>query len=100
MSAGPSGAERPRPLPLLRDLSVWAALMGLLALSCWAAYWPLGPITTAIGLGIAAIKAGFVAAFFMNLKRGTPLLRLTGLAGFFWIAILFALTLSDVLTRL
>jgi cytochrome c oxidase subunit IV len=97
--AEPDDAPR-GALPWRRDLAVWAALLGLLALSCWGAYWPLGRITTALGLGIAAVKASLVAAVFMNLKGSSHLLRLTALAAFFWLATLFGLTLSDVLTRL
>ena len=36
----------------------------------------------------------------MGLRRSGPLMRLAAAAGLFWLVILFALTLSDVLTRL
>ena len=83
-----------------RNLPVWAALLVLLSISFGAAYLPLGPFNVVIGLGIAAVKAALVGLLFMNLKRSGPLMRLVAAAGFFWLVILFALTLSDVLTRM
>jgi cytochrome c oxidase subunit 4 len=40
-----------------------------------------------------------VILFFMHVKYSTGLTRIVILAGFFWLAILVALTLSDELTR-
>jgi cytochrome c oxidase subunit 4 len=86
-------------VPVLLDLAVWAALLCLLALSLFAAYQKLGWLNTPIGLAIAGAKALLVGVVFMGLGKARPLLRLAAAAGFFWIVILFALTLSDVLTR-
>jgi len=83
-----------------RNLPVWAALMALLALSTWAATWPLGAATTAIGFGIAGLKAALVLLLFMELRRASPLVRLAAACGLFWAGILFTLTLADVLSRL
>ena len=83
-----------------RNLRVWAALLALLAATFAAAYQPLGPFNVVIGLTIAALKASLVGLLFMNLNRSGPLMRLAAAAGFFWLVILFALTLSDVLTRM
>ncbi|ACL61628.1 cytochrome C oxidase subunit IV family protein [Methylobacterium nodulans] len=83
----------------LRNLAVWAALLGLLTLSYFAAFWKLGSLTTAIGFGIAAVKALLVLVFYMELKEARGLVRLAAAAGFIWAGVLFALTLSDVLTR-
>ena len=96
-----SGAAHcPSAWPLWRrNLPIWAALLVLLGITLGAAYVPLGPFNVAIGLVIAAIKASLVGLLFMNLKRSGPLMRLAAAAGFFWLVILFALTLSDVLTR-
>ena len=73
--------------------------MALLGLSCAAAFVPLGSLNLPIGLLIAGLKALLVGLLFMNLRRSGSLVRLTAAAGFFWIAIMFALTLCDVLTR-
>ena len=83
-----------------RNLPVWAALMALLALSAWAAYWPFKALNTAVGFAIAGAKAAFVLLIFMQLRRASGLVRLAAACGLFWAAILFTLTLADVLSRL
>lgn len=82
-----------------RNLLVWAALLALLGLTFGLAYIPLGPFNTVAGLGIAAIKVALVALLFMNLGLSNTLARLAAAAGFLWLVVLFALTLSDTLTR-
>ena len=82
-----------------RNLLIWAALLVLLGMTCIAAYIPLGTLNVVVGLSIAAIKASLVALLFMNLKRSDALIRLAAAAGFFWLIVLFSLTLSDFLTR-
>jgi len=79
---------------------VWLALMTLLGLSAVAAYWPLGALTTVIGLAIAVAKAGLVVTLFMRLKQSSALIRLVAACGLFWALIMFALTFADVLSRL
>jgi cytochrome c oxidase subunit 4 len=83
-----------------RVLPVWLGLMALLALSCAAAYAPLGAWNVAVSFGIAATQAGLVALLFMRLDRASALIRLTAACGLFWSAILFSLSLADVLSRL
>lgn len=95
----PGGSGRNRSL-WRRNLLVWAALLVLLGLSCASAYQPLAGLNAAAGLAIAGIKAGLVGFIFMKLGRGPGLLRLAATAGFFWLVILFGLTLSDEFARL
>ncbi|MGE7418772.1 cytochrome C oxidase subunit IV family protein [Methylobacterium tarhaniae] len=83
-----------------RNLPVWVVLMALLALSTWAAYWPYGRIDTGIGFGIAGAKTALVALVFMQLKHASGLVRIVAACGLFWAAILFTLTLADVLSRM
>lgn len=84
-----------------RNLVVWAALLVLLGISWAAAYWRIGSaLNTALGLGIAAIKAGLVLVLFMQLSRSSVLVRLTASAGLVWLVILFGMTFADVLPRL
>jgi cytochrome c oxidase subunit 4 len=83
-----------------RVLPVWLGLMALLTLSCATAYAPLGAWTVAVSFGLAATQAGLVALLFMRLDRASALIRLTAACGLFWSAILFSLTLADVLSRL
>jgi cytochrome c oxidase subunit 4 len=49
--------------------------------------------------GIATCKGVFILLFFMHVRYSTPLIWLFSTAGFFWLAILFALGLSDYVTR-
>lgn len=83
-----------------RNGLIWAALMGLLALTLALAYVPMGGFTTAFGIAIALVKAGLVALLFMELIRSEALVRLAALSGFVFVTILFSLTLADVLSRL
>ncbi len=85
----------------LRNLVVWAALLVLLLVSWATAYWRIGSaLNTALGLGIAAVKAGLVLVLFMQLRGSSVLVRLTASAGLFWLVILFGMTFADVLPRL
>jgi len=78
----------------------YAALMGLLGLSAWAAYWPIGQLWNfAIALLIAAIKTALVFFIFMQLRYQRGLIRVFAAAGFFWLAIAGILTFSDYITR-
>ncbi len=54
---------------------------------------------TLLALLIAFTKMSFVALFFMHLKYSSRLIWLTAVAGFFWLAIMFAFTMQDYLTR-
>jgi cytochrome c oxidase subunit IV len=80
-------------------LGVWAALMALLAITVASSFAPLGAWNSVINLGVAALKAFLVAAFFMHLRSSTPLVRLVALVGVVWLSILLGLSLTDVLTR-
>jgi cytochrome c oxidase subunit IV len=75
------------------------ALLGLLALTITAAYLNLGPFNTVVAMVIAALKAALIALFFMHLRYSKPLMWIFAGAGIFWLGIMFALALSDYLTR-
>ncbi|APX84350.1 oxidase [Methylorubrum extorquens] len=84
----------------LRGLVVWLLLLGLLTASLLAAYYLKAPWAPAVNFGLAATQAGLVALLFMRLSRADHLVRLAAACGLFWLAILFALTLTDTLSRL
>ena len=79
--------------------TVFAALMVLTAVTVAVAYIDLGPINAVAAIVIACIKATIVVLYFMHVKFGTRLVRLTVIAGLYWMGILLTLTLSDYLTR-
>ncbi|CAN5429080.1 cytochrome C oxidase subunit IV family protein [soil metagenome] len=54
---------------------------------------------TLLALIIAFTKMTFVVLYFMHVKWQSKLIWLTALAGFFWLAIMFAFTMQDYLTR-
>lgn len=54
---------------------------------------------TLVALLIAFTKMTFVVLFFMHVRWQSRLIWLTALAGFFWLAIMFAFTMQDYLTR-
>ncbi len=79
--------------------SVAACLGVLLIITVAAAQFDLGQLNTPLALGLAIAKAGLIVTYFMNLRYGSPLLRVFAAGGFLWLAILISLTLADVLTR-
>lgn len=80
-------------------LGIYISLMVLLALSLGSAFLDLGRGNAIASLGIAVIKSVLVALFFMHLKASPGLTRVFALAGIFWLAVLFSLTLSDYDSR-
>jgi cytochrome c oxidase subunit 4 len=90
---------QPPVVPVPTYLKVAGCLGLLLVITVAAAQFDLGPLNTPLALAIALTKAGLIIAFFMNLRYGSPLLRVFAAGGFLWLAILMILTLADVLTR-
>jgi len=82
-----------------RVLRCWLALMVLLALTTGLAFVPLGTANLFISLAIAAAKALLVLIVFMELKGSSGLIRAAAAAGFFWLAIMIALTTADYTHR-
>ncbi|MCB1884498.1 MAG: cytochrome C oxidase subunit IV family protein [Geminicoccaceae bacterium] len=78
---------------------VWVTLMALLGLTWGLAYVPMGVFNTVVSMGIGTLKALLVALFFMHLKESGPVLRLAACAGLVWLAVLFAFTFADYLSR-
>jgi cytochrome c oxidase subunit 4 len=86
-------------VPVRTYLGIFLALMALTALTTAVAFLDLGRWNTVVALAIAVVKMLLVILFFMHVKYSGGLTRVIILAGFFWFAILVALTLSDELTR-
>ena len=63
------------------------------------AYFDIGLLNTPVALAIAVAKASLVVIYFMGVRWNTPLTKVVVVAGFFWLFILFGLTLNDYLTR-
>ncbi len=78
---------------------VFAALMLLLMATVAVAYVDLGPLSAAVALTIAVVKALLVILYFMHVRYSSRLTWLFAGTGFIWLAILALLTLSDYLSR-
>ena len=78
---------------------VYAALLALAAATTAVAFVDLGGFSLAAALGIAAAKTVLVILYFMHVRFGSAITRLFAGVAFAFLAILIALTLSDVLTR-
>lgn len=77
-------------------LMVFGVLMVLTVVTVLVSYWHLPPVLAiTLGLAIATVKVGLVAAFFMHLKGERVLIY--GLLGvtLFFMAILFILPITD-----
>ncbi len=55
-------------------------------------WWPLE-------FSLAASMVVMVLVFSMEMMKHQPIVRLFSLVGFFWVGILFAMTMTDYLTR-
>ncbi|MFL6601702.1 MAG: cytochrome C oxidase subunit IV family protein [Steroidobacteraceae bacterium] len=80
-------------------LNVWLGLVGLLALTTASAYLHLGMGNTLINLGIAVVKIGLIALFFMHLRRSDAAVRLAAGAALLFLFFLAFLSFADFLTR-
>lgn len=79
---------------------IFTLLIALTGLTTWVATLDMpAPWNTVVALGIATFKATLVILFFMHVKYSSNLTRAAVVAGFFWLAILMVLTMSDILTR-
>lgn len=78
---------------------VFGVLMVFTATTVWAAFIHLGVLNDLVALAIAVTKATLVVLYFMHVRHSSRLTKVVVVAGFFWLAILFGLTLSDYFTR-
>jgi cytochrome c oxidase subunit 4 len=79
--------------------AVFAALIVGTALTVAVAFVDLGAMNNVLMLGIAMTKALLVVLFFMHVRWGTRLTWVVAASGFFWLLILFGLTMTDYLSR-
>lgn len=61
--------------------------------------WIFPGANTLLALGIAFTKMTFVMLFFMHVYWSPKLIWLAAVGSFFWLAIMFAFTMQDYLTR-
>ena len=78
---------------------VFGALMVGTALTVLVAFYDLGVLNNILMLGIAMTKALLVILFFMHVRWSTRLTWVVAASGFFWLLIMFGLTMTDYLSR-
>ena len=86
-------------VPQKTYLIVFLCLIGLTILTTGVAFVDLGPFNTVAALVIAFSKMLLVILFFMGVRHSSGLVRIILVAGFFWLALLIAFTMSDYRTR-
>jgi cytochrome c oxidase subunit 4 len=80
--------------------TVFAALLGLTALTTGMAFVDLGRVgNISLALTIAIIKAVLVMLYFMHLRYSSRLTVVFAGAGMLWFGIMLVLTLSDYISR-
>lgn len=80
-------------------VAVWIALLVGTGLTVLAAEVDLGVFNNIAMLLIACTKALLVILFFMHVRWSTRLTWVVVASGFFWLLIMFTLTMQDYLTR-
>jgi len=81
-------------------ITIFLVLMAGTGLTVVAAFRDFpGPLNAVVALTIAVVKATFVVLYFMHVRYSPRLIWLVIAAALFWLAILFALTISDYSTR-
>ncbi len=91
--------EHEHILPTRVYYLIFGILMLCTYLTVQAAFLDLGRFNTIIALLIAVFKATLVILFFMHVKYSSRLTWAVVIAALFFLAILFALTMNDYLTR-
>jgi cytochrome c oxidase subunit 4 len=81
-------------------ITIFLALMLGTGLTVLAAFRDFpGPLNAVVAMTIAVVKATLVILYFMHVRYSSRLIWLVISAALFWLAILFALTISDYWTR-
>jgi cytochrome c oxidase subunit 4 len=81
-------------------ITIFLTLMLGTGLTVTAAFYDFpGPLNAVVALTIAVVKATLVILYFMHVRYSSRLIWLVISAALFWLAILFALTISDYWTR-
>ena len=86
-------------VPVSTYVTIFVSLLVLTAATYYVATIDFGWMNTPIALAVALLKASLVVIYFMGVRYNTPLTKTVVVAGFFWLFILFGLTMNDYLTR-
>jgi len=79
--------------------AVYFVLIALTAATVGAAFLDLLYFSTPVALGIACAKALLVMLYFMELRHSQRLVWVFVGNGVFWLTVMIALTMSDIISR-
>ena len=79
--------------------TIFGILMLCTYLTVQISFFDLGELNIVAALVIAVFKATLVVLFFMHVRYSGRLIWIYVAVGFFWLAILLVLTMSDYVTR-
>jgi cytochrome c oxidase subunit IV len=79
--------------------TIFGALILGTIMTVVVAKFDLGPLNNIVMLTIACTKALLVVLFFMHVRWSTRLTWVVAGSGFFWLIILFGITMSDYMSR-
>src|SRR5262245_51231841 len=85
--------------PVRTYYAIFGALMVLTVVTVLVAFQNLGRFNFPVAIGIAITKATLVILFFMHVKYSSRLTKLIVGMAFFFLSIMFGLTLTDYLSR-
>ena len=87
-------------VPVRVYVTIFMVLLVGTALTVWAAFQDFPwQFNTIVAMTIAITKATFVVLYFMHVRYSARLVWVIVASALFWLAIMFALTFSDYLTR-
>lgn len=85
--------------PALLYVVAWLVLILLTGISVLTAFLGMGVYAPAVEYGIAATQAAIVYVLFMRLKGPPSLKWIFAGTGFFWLMILYGLSMTDYASR-
>ena len=85
--------------PIRMYALILGVLLVLTGITVWVAGMDLGVLNDVVALGVAITKATLVVLFFMHVKYAGKLVKVVVAAAFFWLFIIFGLTIIDYATR-
>jgi cytochrome c oxidase subunit 4 len=85
--------------PVRLYVLIFLALMVGTILTVLVARYDLGPFNNIVMLTVACAKALLVILFFMHVRWSTRLTWVVAASGFFWLLIMFSITMADYVSR-
>jgi cytochrome c oxidase subunit 4 len=80
-------------------VTIFLILIAFTGLTVGAAFIDLGSFNAIVALTIAVIKGLLVVLFFMHVRYSSKMVMVLVISGFFWLGIMFVLTMSDYISR-